>query len=129
MSSGEPFLWRVLPDVRAGERSRFLFFAVLFALISLGQTMGLAGAEALFLAELGIDDLAQAFVAAAGFTVRGSMAYAARVGSARNDALFVQMLLGAGAVGHTGNVLASGPVGELSGRYELAVRETPHAWR
>jgi len=95
MSSAEPLLWRLLPDVRVGERSRFLFFAGLFMLISLGQTVGLAGAEALFLAELGVEDLAQAFVAAASFTVLGSMAYAARVGSERNDALFIQMLLGA----------------------------------
>jgi len=94
MLSGDSWIWRLLPDVRAQERSRFLFFAGLFLLISLGQTMGLAGAEALFLAELGIEDLAPAFVAAAGFTVIGSIAYATRVGSARNDTLFIQMLLG-----------------------------------
>ena len=37
MAERTPLLWRVLPDVRAGERSRFLFFAGLFTLISLAQ--------------------------------------------------------------------------------------------
>ena len=45
--------WRLFPDVRLQERSRFLFFAGLAALISLAQTLGLTGAEVLFLAEAG----------------------------------------------------------------------------
>jgi hypothetical protein len=60
---GELF-WRLLRDVRAGERSRFLFFTGLFTLISLAQTLGLAGAEALFLAEFGAPGLAPTFIAA-----------------------------------------------------------------
>ena len=73
MSLDEPLLWRFLPDVRTGERSRFLFFAGLLMLISLGQTIGLAGTEALFLAKLGIEDLGQAFVAAAIFTTTNDL--------------------------------------------------------
>ena len=91
-------LWRTLPDVRARERPRFLFFAGLATVVSLAQTIGLAGSEALFLAEFGAGRLPLTFVGAALFTVAGSMAYAMRVGSARNDDLFVQMLTGAGIV-------------------------------
>ncbi|NNL67284.1 MAG: hypothetical protein HKP30_13635, partial [Myxococcales bacterium] len=88
--------WSLLPDVRAGERSRFLFFVGLLTLVNLGQTLGLAGAEALFLAKIGVAALPLAFVGAAATTVFGSMLYAARVGHARNDTLFWQMLLIAG---------------------------------
>ena len=88
-------LWRQLPGVRMQERPRFLFFAGLATLISLAQTMGLVGSEALFLAHYGAAKLPQTFVAAALVTVFGSMIYAARVGVARNDSLFVQMLAGA----------------------------------
>ena len=41
--------WRLFPDVRQQERPRFLFFAGLAALVSLAQTLGLTGSEALFL--------------------------------------------------------------------------------
>jgi HEAT repeat protein len=81
--------------VRTGERSRFLFFAGLATLVSLAQTLGLAGSEALFLAHYGAARLPQTFIAAAFVTVLGSMMYAARVGLVRNDRLFVQMLVGA----------------------------------
>ena len=53
MAAGAELFWRVLPDVRSDERSRFLFFAGLFTLISLAQTVGLVGTESLFLARLG----------------------------------------------------------------------------
>lgn len=88
-------LWRQLPGVRTRERSRFLFFAGLATLISLAQTLGLAGTEALFLGHYGAAKLPQTFIAAAVATVLGSMVYAARVGVVRNDGLFVQMLAGA----------------------------------
>ncbi|MFQ5417444.1 MAG: HEAT repeat domain-containing protein, partial [Myxococcota bacterium] len=90
-------LWRLLPGVRTQERPRFLFFAGLATLISLAQTLGLAGTEALFLARYGAALLPITFIAAALFTVLGSMVYAARVGTERNDGLFVRMLLLAAA--------------------------------
>jgi len=95
MASQTEVFWRQLPGVRSQERSRFLFFAGLATLISLAQTLGLTGSEALFLAQYGAAGLPRTFVAAALATVLGSMLYAARVGVARNDALFVQMLAGA----------------------------------
>jgi HEAT repeat protein len=105
--SGE-FFWRLLPDVRGGERSRFLFFASLFTLITLAQTVGLAGSEALFLAEFGAARLPPTFIAAAVTTVLISLLYAVRVGEVRNDLLYIHMLLFAGVVllAATGAVLA-----------------------
>ena len=91
-------LWRILPAVRRSERSRALFFIGLLTLVSAAQTSGLAGSEALFLTGLSAAHLPLAFVIASAVTVLGSMLYAVRVGVARNDALFAQMLLGAGAV-------------------------------
>jgi HEAT repeat protein len=90
-------LWRLLPSVRAAERPRALFFASLSALVSAAQTVGLAGSEALLLAELGAERLPVLFVAASAVTVTGSLAYAAGVGRARNDRLFAAMLAIAGA--------------------------------
>jgi HEAT repeat protein len=87
--------WRHLPGVRTRERTRFFFFAGLATLISLAQTLGLVGSEALFLGHYGAAKLPQTFIAAAVVTVFGSMMYAARVGVVRNDGLFVQMLAGA----------------------------------
>ena len=110
MAAGSDTFWRLLPDVRADERSRFLFFAALLTLVSLAQTLGLAGTEALFLAEFGAGKLPQTFIAASLFTVLGSIAYALRVGEARNDRLFVQMLVGSGAL------LAAATFGVLEGR-------------
>ncbi|MDJ0851360.1 MAG: cyclic nucleotide-binding domain-containing protein [Myxococcota bacterium] len=79
--------------MRADERSRFLFFAGLFTLITLGQTMGLAGSEALFLARLGVEQLPATFILAAASTVVASTLYALRVGSVRNDTILLQMLV------------------------------------
>jgi len=90
----EPF-WRLLPDVRSHERERFAFFAALVTLGSVAQTLGLVGAESLFLAEVGVALLPAAYIAASLLTVAGSFAYAMRVGEARNDRLFIHMLLGA----------------------------------
>ncbi len=87
--------WRLFPDVRLQERSRFLFFAGLAALISLAQTLGLTGAEALFLAEAGIEYLPITIIGGSVSTILGFVLYAARVGEVRNDGLFVQMLVGA----------------------------------
>ncbi|HXV35829.1 MAG TPA: Npt1/Npt2 family nucleotide transporter, partial [Myxococcota bacterium] len=91
-------LWRLLPDVRIPERARFLFFAGLATLVSLAQTLGLTGAEALFLAEVGIEYLPLTIIGGSLSTVLAFVVYAARVGDARNDALFGQMLWGAGAL-------------------------------
>ncbi len=91
-------MWRLLRDVRSGERSRFLFFAGLFTLITLGQTLGLAGSEALFLAELGADKLPITFILAAAATIVMSILYAVRVGVVRNDVLFLHMLLLSGSL-------------------------------
>jgi len=87
--------WRLFPDVRLQERSRFLFFAELAALISLAQTLGLTGAEALFLAEAGIEYLPITIIGGSASTVLGFVLYAMRVGDVRNDGFFVQMLVGA----------------------------------
>ena len=98
MAAWTALLWRLFPDVRTDERPRFLFFAGLITLISLAQTMGLAGSEALFLAKLGAGRLPPTFIAAALVTVVGSMVYAFRVGVVRNDGLYIRMLLGVGAL-------------------------------
>ena len=90
--------WRPIPDVRMQERPRFLFFAALATAISLAQTLGLTGAEALFMAELGARYLPVTIIGGSLATVLGFIAYAARVGDARNDSLFVKMLVGAGVV-------------------------------
>jgi HEAT repeat protein len=111
MATRAEVFWRQLPGVRTQERSRFLFFAGLATLISLAQTLGLTGAESLFLAHFGAANLPLTFVAAALFTVLGSMVYAARVGVQRNDGLFVQMLAIA-AVALAASAVAIG-LGEL----------------
>ena len=49
MSEASKGWWRLLPEVRSGERDRFLFFFALLGLLTLAQMMGFAGAEALFL--------------------------------------------------------------------------------
>jgi len=90
--------WRLLPAVRRSERSRAIFFAGLMTLISAAQTLGLAGSEALLLANLGTQRLPEAFIAAALVAVAGSLLYAWGVGAARNDRLFVWMLAGVAAL-------------------------------
>jgi len=87
--------WRLFPDVRLQERPRLLFFAKLAALISLAQTLGLTGAEALFLADVGIEYLPITIIGGSVSTVLGFVLYAVRVGEVRNDGFFVQMLVGA----------------------------------
>jgi HEAT repeat protein len=89
--------WRLLP-VRRGERGRALFFISLFMLVSAAQTVGLTGSEALLLSELGADRLPEAFVLASLVTVLGSFVYASRVGSVRNDTLFIAMLAATGLI-------------------------------
>ncbi len=96
MQGRTDLFWRVFSDVRAQERSRFLFFAGLAALVSLAQTLGLTGAEALFLAEVGIEYLPITIICGSISTVLGFAIYAARVGDVRNDSFFIQMLVGAG---------------------------------
>jgi HEAT repeat protein len=89
-------LWRLLPGVFPPERPRFLFFLSLSGLIVFSQTIGLATAEALFLARVGVVHLPLAFVLASAVTVAGSLAYAWVVGRRRNDLLFIQILLFSG---------------------------------
>ncbi|MGH0038409.1 MAG: cyclic nucleotide-binding domain-containing protein [Myxococcota bacterium] len=91
------WLWRRLPSVRRTERERFRFFAGLYALLTLGQTLGLAGSESLFLERLGAEGLPWAFVLAAALSVAASLLYAAAVGRARNDRLFEALLVAAAA--------------------------------
>jgi HEAT repeat protein len=86
--------WRLLPAVRRSERSRAVFFAGLMTLLSAAQTLGLAGSEALLLANLGAERLPEAFIVAALVAVAGSLLYAWGVGAARNDRLFGWMLVG-----------------------------------
>ena len=106
MRARAELFWRLLPDVRTGERTRFLFFAGLFTLISLAQTVGLAGSEALLLGTLGARALPRTFVFASLVTVAGSFGYAALVGRLRNDDLFMAMLIGAAALLGAGAALA-----------------------
>ncbi len=106
MRARAELFWRLLPDVRTGERTRFLFFAGLFTLISLAQTVGLAGSEALLLGTLGARALPRTFLFASLVTVAGSFGYAALVGRLRNDDLFLLMLIGAAALLGTGAALA-----------------------
>ena len=95
MSERKALFWRLLPTVRTAERKRFLLFFVLSALISVGQTIGLSGSEALFLARVGPDRLPQAFTLASLVTVAGSLVYAYWVGRIRNDRFFIYMLAAA----------------------------------
>lgn len=92
-----PLLWRLFPAVRPDERERFLFFFKLSALLSLAQTLGLAGSEALFLARVGPSELPFVFVLAPVATVIGCLAYASTVGYVRNDLLFSSLLLATGS--------------------------------
>jgi HEAT repeat protein len=93
MRTRAELFWRLLPDVRTGERSRFLFFAALFTLINVAQTVGLAGSEALLLGKLGAHALPVTFIVASLATVLGSFAYAIGVGMLRNDDLFTALLV------------------------------------
>lgn len=102
--------WRWLPSVRRQERARFGFFFALAALVSLAQTLGLVGVEALFLAREGVERLPEAFVLAAGVTVLGVLVYGALVGDVRNDRMYVAVL-GLAAVG-----LVVGTWGVVEGR-------------
>jgi len=106
MRARAELFWRLLPDVRIGERSRFLFFAGLFTLISLAQTVGLAGSEALLLGTLGARALPRTFLFASLVTVAGSIGYAVLVGRLRNDDLFMGMLIGAAMLLGAGAIFA-----------------------
>jgi len=102
-------LWRALPGVRRSERSRFLFFAALFTLVSTAETLGFVGSEALFLSQVGVERLPVFFIAASAATVLGTLVYASAVGVVRNDRIFVWMLLGTAAV------IGAGAVGAAAG--------------
>ena len=84
--------WRWLRDVRPTERGRVLFFLSVSTLLTVGQTLGLASSEALFLARYGVENLPQTFIVASVVTVLGMLGYGACVGSIRNDRIFVHML-------------------------------------
>ena len=106
MASPSTLFWRLIPDVRPGERSRFLFFFALYGVVSMALTLGLAGSEALFLARVGIAALPAAFVLASLVTVVGSLVVAVLVGRWRNDLFFVRVLLLGAAVLATASVAA-----------------------
>ena len=93
MSAARVSFWRLLPGVRRRERGRFLYFAALAALLNMALTVGLVGAEALFLSRVGIELLPHTFVIAALTTVLGTPVYAVWVGRARNDSYFIVILL------------------------------------
>lgn len=95
MPGSTEIFWRLVPGIYTSERSRFLFFASLAALVNMAMTVGLVGSEALFLARFGAVRLPVAFIAASIVTVMGGFAYGATVGRARNDRLFVHMTAGA----------------------------------
>ena len=101
----ESLFWRVLSDVRAEERGRFLFFLALSGLLGLALTAGLIAAEALFLSRVGIGFLPHVLLLSAVVTVAGSLIYAYWVGRRRNDTFFAVLLLvgatlfGLGALG------------------------------
>ena len=57
MAGESTLFWRLLPMVRRHERERFRFFFSLSALLSLAQTLGLAGSEALYLTQIGVASL------------------------------------------------------------------------
>ena len=104
---GEHF-WRLLPQVRPRERHRFGLFLVLLGLLSLAQTLGLAGAEALFLTQFGVETLPLLFIVASGATMLGSFVYASWVGRTRNDSYFIFMLLLCAALLAIATVAAAG---------------------
>jgi hypothetical protein len=110
MRARAELFWRLLPDVRTGERTRFLFFAGLFTLISFAQTVGLAGSEALLLGTLGAEALPLTFIFASLATVAGSIAYAALVGRLRNDDLLIALLVLSGVALGIGAALAGAGV-------------------
>src|SRR5690606_34174332 len=84
------------------------------ALLTLAQTLGLAGAEALFLARLGAARLPETFVLASATTVGASLLYAVRVGRARNDRVLAELaLLAAAGVAGAALALAAGSVAAL----------------
>jgi HEAT repeat protein len=85
-------IWRFVGSVRPQERPRLLFFTGVAALVALGQTLGLAGAEALFLTRYGVEYLPQTFVFASVVTILGMLIYAGLVGSTRNDKMFSSLL-------------------------------------
>lgn len=96
MAEEQSLYWRLMPSVRATERDRFLFFFQLSALLTLAQTLGLAGSEALFLERVGPAALPLVFVLAPIATVLGCASYALVVGHVRNDRLFTTLLISTG---------------------------------
>lgn len=92
MASAAGVLWRLVPAVRVAERPRMGFFLAVSALLSLAQTLGLVGAESLFLTRVGVDALPVAFVAGAVVTAAGMAGYAGLVGRFRSDDLFAVLL-------------------------------------
>lgn len=101
--------WRLVPAVRRAERERFVWFVAFGGLLTLAQTMGLAGAEALFLARLGVARLPETFLLASAVTVSASLLYALRVGRARNDRVLAELaLVAALGVGATAAALRLG---------------------
>ncbi len=89
---GDVIWTHLFPSVRRQERERFLFFFLLAALLVMGQTLGLVGAESLLLSHLGAKVLPPVFILASCSTVVGSLIYAVGVDNARNDNYFIRIL-------------------------------------
>ncbi|HVH06785.1 MAG TPA: hypothetical protein VNE71_12380, partial [Myxococcota bacterium] len=126
-------LARIFPALRPSEAPRFGFFLALMALVSFAQTVGLVGAESIFLARRGSAELPAAFVIAACATVVVSLAYSAIVGRVRNDALFSAMLLGGGLALAAGAVAAErgaalAPLALLTGYFATQAVFLYHFW-
>ncbi len=90
--------WRLAPNIREQERSKFAFFFLLSAWLGVAHSIGLTAAETIFLVRVGAEYLPQAIVLAAVITMAGTLAYAAGVGRARHDTSFTSMLSVGGLV-------------------------------
>lgn len=82
----------LFPSVRAGERQRFLYFFVLIGLLLIGLAVGSTVAEALLLAQLGVEALPVTLLIAAAVTAVVSAIYASAVGRVRHEQLLLVML-------------------------------------
>ncbi|MCA9792101.1 MAG: hypothetical protein KC910_09915, partial [Candidatus Eremiobacteraeota bacterium] len=82
----------LFPSVRAGERQRFVYFFVLIGLLLIGLAIGSTVAEALLLAQLGVEALPVTLLVASAVTAVVSALYSSAVGRWRHEQLLVIML-------------------------------------
>ncbi|MGE0495175.1 MAG: hypothetical protein AB7S38_38575 [Vulcanimicrobiota bacterium] len=83
----------LFPTVRAGERQRFVYFFVLIGLLLVGLAVGSTVAEALLLAQLGVEALPATLLLASAVTAVVSAVYSSAVGRFRHEKLLVMMLV------------------------------------